>query len=83
MYGRSMLDSFVNDGLEREDSREVGGNWVIALADCVGVSNDWGRFGAQFEFGKVWVGMGGSFVVIANCVEGKITLDHGVEGSIE
>lgn len=83
VYGRAMLDSFVDDGLERRDSSEVDGNWVTTLTDSVRVSEDCGRFHAQFEFGEVWVGMHGSFVVIANWVEREIRFDHGVEGGIE
>lgn len=58
------------------------GNWITTLADSSRVSDDCGRFRVQYEFGEMWAGMHGSFVVAANCVEKHITFDHGVEGSI-
>eukprot|EP00178_Gracilaria_changii_P028369 TRINITY_DN999_c0_g1_i2.p1 TRINITY_DN999_c0_g1~~TRINITY_DN999_c0_g1_i2.p1 ORF type:complete len:647 (-),score=63.55 TRINITY_DN999_c0_g1_i2:371-2062(-) len=71
VYGRAMTDYFTGTG-----------NWMTTLADSNRVSDDCGRYRLQFECGEVWVGMHGSFVVVANCVEQEITFDHGVEGSI-
>lgn len=65
-----------------ESDRPTSGNWVTTLADSTRVSDDLGRYRTQFELGEVWVGMHGSFVVTANCVEKLIAWDHGVEGSI-
>ncbi len=54
----------------------------MSLADSGRVSDDCGRYRAQYECGEVWVGMHGSYVVAPNCLERLITFDHGVEGSI-
>lgn len=76
LYGRAMTDRSVAGS-------DVGlGNWITTLADSGRVSDDCGRYRIQYECGEVWVGMHGSFVVVANCVERDITFDHGVEGSI-
>lgn len=76
LYGRAMTDESVAGG-------DIGnGNWLTTLADSGRVSDDCGRYRIQYECGEVWVGMHGSFVVCANCVEQKVTFDHGVEGSI-
>lgn len=76
LYGRTMTDRSVA-------GEDVGnGNWLTTLADSGRVSDDCGRYRIQYEQGEVWVGMHGSFIVIANCVEQDVTFDHGVEGSI-
>lgn len=76
LYGRAMTDTSVAGG-------DTGsGNWLTTLADSGRVSDDCGRYRVQFECGEVWVGMHGSFVIAANCVEQEVTFDHGVEGSI-
>lgn len=72
VYGRTMTDHMSADG----------GNWLTTLADSGRVSDDCGRYRLQYECGEVWVGMHGSFVVVANCVEQEVTFDHGVRGSI-
>lgn len=56
--------------------------WVLTLADCGRVADDCGRFRLQYEFGAVWGGMHGSFVVVNNSVERFISFDHGADGSI-
>ena len=76
LYGRTMADSSIG-------GKNVGeGNWFTTLADSGRVSDDCGRYRVQYEFGEVWNGMHGSFVVVCNVVEEKITFDHGAEGSI-
>ncbi|PXF42370.1 Beta-1,4-mannosyltransferase egh [Gracilariopsis chorda] len=72
VYGRAMTDLVSS----------TSGNWVTTLADSNRVSDDCGRYRIQFECREAWVGMHGSFVVAANCVEQAITFDHGVDGSI-
>eukprot|EP00177_Eucheuma_denticulatum_P003130 GFKZ01005642.1.p1 GENE.GFKZ01005642.1~~GFKZ01005642.1.p1 ORF type:complete len:1095 (+),score=96.39 GFKZ01005642.1:192-3476(+) len=76
LYGRSLTD----ESLASDDVNS--GNWLTTLADSGRVSDDCGRYRIQYESGEVWVGMHGSFVVAANCIEQEVTFDHGVEGSI-
>lgn len=73
-------DHYLDSDVEGE--RVPVGNWITTLADSSRVSDDLGRYRTQFELGEVWVGMHGSFVVTANCIEKLVTWDHGVEGSI-
>lgn len=76
VYGRAMLPSLRT--LKGDTSR----SWMSSLADSARVADDCGRFRLQYEFGEVYLGMHGSFVVSANIVEKSVTFDHGVEGSI-
>ncbi len=57
-------------------------NWLTTLADSIRVGDDYGRFRLQFENGKAYFGMHGSFIVIQNRVEKAVGLDHGPEASI-
>lgn len=57
-------------------------NWLTTLADSLRVGDDYGRFRLQYEHGKAWFGMHGSFVVVNNGVEKCIGFDHGFEASI-
>lgn len=57
-------------------------NWLTTLADSLRVGDDYGRFRLQFEYGKAYFGMHGSFVVINNGVESSVGFDHGHVGSI-
>jgi egghead protein (zeste-white 4 protein) len=57
-------------------------NWWTTLADSLRVGDDYGRFRLQFEMGKAWFGMHGSFVVINNGIEKLIGFDHGFAASI-
>ncbi|RMG92642.1 MAG: hypothetical protein D6706_16535 [Chloroflexi bacterium] len=57
-------------------------NWLTTLADSIRVGDDYGRFRLQFENGKAYFGMHGSFIVIQNHVEKTIGLDHGPDASI-
>lgn len=75
VYGRAM----VSPALKPHGG---AGSWVNSLADSSRVSDDCGRFRLQYEAGEVWVGMHGSYVVVANCVEKLVQFDHGAEGSI-
>ncbi len=58
------------------------GNWVTTLADSIRVADDYGRFRMQFERGKAFFGLHGSFVVINQGVEQMIGFDHGTDSSI-
>ncbi len=57
-------------------------NWLTTMGDSIRVGDDYGRFRLQFEHGKAWFGMHGSFVVINNAIEKQIGFDHGSESSI-
>lgn len=57
-------------------------NWVTTLADSIRVGDDYGRFRLQFEHGKAYFGMHGSFVVINQGLEKRIGFDHGAAGNI-
>ena len=57
-------------------------NWITTLADSIRVADDYGRFNFQFQHGKAWFGLHGSFVVINNAVERLIGFDHGAASSI-
>lgn len=57
-------------------------NWLTTLADSLRVGDDYGRFRLQFENGKAYFGMHGSFIVVNNRVENEIGFDHGFVGSI-
>lgn len=57
-------------------------NWLTTLADSIRVGDDYGRFRLQFEHGKAWFGMHGSFIVIQNGLEQAIGFDHGPQCSI-
>ncbi|MBL8162280.1 MAG: glycosyltransferase family 2 protein [Anaerolineae bacterium] len=57
-------------------------NWFTTLADSIRVADDYGRFRLQYENGKAWFGMHGSFIVINNAIEASIGFDHGVAASI-
>jgi egghead protein (zeste-white 4 protein) len=57
-------------------------NWLTTLADSIRVGDDYGRFRLQFENGKAYFGMHGSFIVIQNGIEKMIGLDHGPQASI-
>ncbi len=57
-------------------------HWVTTLADSIRVGDDYGRFRLQYEHGKAYFGMHGSFIVIQNQVEKAIGLDHGPAASI-
>ncbi len=57
-------------------------NWTTTLADSIRVGDDYGRFRLQFENGRAFFGMHGSFVVVNNAVEQAIGFDHGFAGSI-
>ena len=57
-------------------------NWITTLADSLRVGDDFGRFRLQFEYGKAWFGMHGSFIVINSDVEKQVGLDNGVQASI-
>jgi len=57
-------------------------NWLTTLADSIRVGDDFGRFRLQFEHGKAWCGMHGSFIVVNNGIERKIGFDHGAGSSI-
>jgi egghead protein (zeste-white 4 protein) len=57
-------------------------NWVNTLADSIRVGDDYGRFRLQYEQGKAWFGMHGSFVMVQDAVERMIGFDHGPAGNI-
>jgi egghead protein (zeste-white 4 protein) len=57
-------------------------NWITTLADSLRVGDDYGRFRLQFEHGKAHFGMHGSFVVVNNASEARISFDHGPASSI-
>jgi egghead protein (zeste-white 4 protein) len=57
-------------------------NWTTTLADSIRVGDDYGRFRLQFEQGRAFFGMHGSFIVVNNGVEQAIGFDHGFAGSI-
>lgn len=57
-------------------------NWTTTLADSIRVGDDYGRFRLQFEQGRAFFGMHGSFIVVNNAVEQAIGFDHGFAGSI-
>jgi egghead protein (zeste-white 4 protein) len=57
-------------------------NWLTTLADSLRVGDDYGRFRLQFEYGKAYFGMHGSFIVINNAVARSVGFDHGAVGSI-
>ncbi|MCA9924632.1 MAG: glycosyltransferase family 2 protein [Anaerolineales bacterium] len=57
-------------------------HWVTTLADSIRVGDDYGRFRLQYEHGKAYFGMHGSFIVIQNRVEKAIGMDHGPSASI-
>lgn len=57
-------------------------NWLNTLADSIRVGDDYGRFRLQFEQGRAWFGMHGSFVVVQDAVERMIGFDHGPAGNI-
>lgn len=57
-------------------------NWLTTLADSIRVGDDFGRFRLQFEHGKAWFGMHGSFIVVNNGIEQMIGFDHGAGSSI-
>jgi egghead protein (zeste-white 4 protein) len=57
-------------------------NWLNTLADSIRVGDDYGRFRLQYEQGKAWFGMHGSFVVVQDAVERMIGFDNGPAGNI-
>lgn len=57
-------------------------NYLTTLADSIRVGDDYGRFRLQFEHGKSWFGLHGSFIVINNGVEQMVGFDHGPASSI-
>ncbi|GAB4342214.1 MAG: hypothetical protein Kow00117_21650 [Phototrophicales bacterium] len=57
-------------------------SWITTLADSIRVGDDYGRFRLQFEHGKAYFGMHGSFIVINNGLEKRFGFDHGPESSI-
>ncbi len=57
-------------------------NWLTTLADSIRVGDDYGRFRLQYEHGKAYFGMHGSYIVIHNSVERLIGFDHGPAGHI-
>jgi beta-1,4-mannosyltransferase len=57
-------------------------NWLTTLADSIRVGDDFRRFRLQFEHGKAWFGMHGSFIVVNNAIERQIGFDHGAGSSI-
>lgn len=57
-------------------------NWITTLADSIRVGDDYGRFRLQFEHGKAFFGMHGSFVVVNHGLEKQIGFDHGPAGNI-
>jgi egghead protein (zeste-white 4 protein) len=57
-------------------------HWFNTLADSIRVGDDYGRFRLQFENGKAYFGMHGSFIVINQAVEASIGFEHGWAGSI-
>eukprot|EP00172_Hildenbrandia_rubra_P000444 Plantae.Rhodophyta-Hildenbrandia_rubra.ctg12165.p1 GENE.Plantae.Rhodophyta-Hildenbrandia_rubra.ctg12165~~Plantae.Rhodophyta-Hildenbrandia_rubra.ctg12165.p1 ORF type:complete len:837 (-),score=87.56 Plantae.Rhodophyta-Hildenbrandia_rubra.ctg12165:370-2556(-) len=92
VYGRQMelrlcqeVNALVKHDTEEgrdPSTRTQSGNWITTLADSYRVADDCGRFRFQYECGEAWVGMHGSFVVVANIVEKLVTFDHGEDGSI-
>lgn len=57
-------------------------NWLTTLADSIRVGDDYGRFRLQFEHGKSYFGLHGSFIVINNALEQMIGFDHSPAGNI-
>lgn len=57
-------------------------NRITTLADSIRVGDDYGRFRLQFEHGKAYFGIHGSYIIIQNRVEKLLGLDHGPEASI-
>ncbi len=57
-------------------------NWITTLADSIRVGDDYGRFRLQYEHGKAYFGLHGSFIVIHNALEQHIGFDHGPMSSI-
>lgn len=71
----------IGQGVILYGKREIV-NWVTTLADSIRVGDDYGRFRLQFEHGKAYFGMHGSFVVINQGLEKQIGFDHGAAGNI-
>lgn len=57
-------------------------HWLNTLADSIRVGDDYGRFRLQFENGKAYFGLHGSFIVVNQAVEASIGFDHGWAGSL-
>lgn len=57
-------------------------NWITTLADSIRVGDDYGRFRLQYEHGKAYFGLHGSFIVIHNALEQHVGFDHGPMSSI-
>ncbi|MCP5095528.1 MAG: glycosyltransferase [Chloroflexi bacterium] len=49
-------------------------NWWTTFADSIRVGDDYGRFRLQFEHGKAYFGMHGSYIVVRNSIEKLIGL---------
>lgn len=57
-------------------------NRLTTLADSIRVGDDYGRFRLQYENGKAYFGIHGSYIVVNNRVEYLVGMDHGPEASI-
>jgi len=55
---------------------------INTLADSIRIADDFGRFRFQYSLQTSLFGMKGSYIVIQNSVEKRISFDHGLESSV-